>query len=84
MAAARVSPQPWVTLEVSVSAEIVASRRTRRGGRRELGVGKGEPLPKNPRSCGRPQQPAPGAGPGAALPLGKVGPGAAAGGQCAS
>lgn len=62
----------------------MASWRTRRSGRRELGPRKGEPVPQDPGSCGRLLQPAPGAGPPAVLPLARAGPGAAAGGRCAS
>lgn len=40
--------------------------------------------PQRPESCGRPRQPAPGAGPPAALRQNGAGPGAAAGGRRAS
>lgn len=83
VATVHASPQPRVTLEAP-SSECVRGDRAGRSGRRGMGTGKGEPVPQNLGSCGQPQQPAPGAGPRSALPLGRAAPGATAGGRCAS
>lgn len=83
MATVHASPPPRVTLEAP-SSECVRGDRAGRSGRSELGARKGKSVPQNSESCGQPQQPVPGAGPRSVLPLGRAGPGATAGGRCAS